>query len=67
MVSREVYYKRLKRLCAGLYAATFSVLGWVLCAMTSSSPHVWWVTVPIVVFVAIVNSIAIQAWVFEGE
>ena len=67
MVSRETYHKRLRRLCAGLYAATFSVLGWVLCAMTSPSPHVWWVTVPIVVFIAIVNSIAIQAWVFEGE
>lgn len=67
MVSREVYYKRLKRLCAGLYSATFSVLGWVLCAMASPSPHVWWIAIPIVVFVAIVNSIAIQAWVFEGE
>ena len=67
MVSREVYYKRLKRLCAGLYTATFSVLGWVLCAMVSPNPHIWWIVVPIIVFVTIVNSIAIQVWVFEGE
>ena len=67
MVSREVYHKRLKRLCAGIYMATFSALGWVLCAMVSPNPHIWWIVAPIIVFVVIVSSIAIQAWVFEGE
>ena len=67
MVSREVYHKRLKRLCAGIYMATFSALGWVLCAMVSPNQHIWWMVAPIIVFVVIVSSIAIQAWVFEGE
>ena len=67
MVSREVYHKRLKRLCAGIYMATLSALGWVLCAMVSPNPHIWWMVAPIIIFVVIVSSIARQAWVFEGE
>ena len=67
MVSREVYYKRLKRLCVGICMATFGALGWVLCAMASPNLHIWWIDVPIIIFVVIVSSIAIQAWIFEGE
>lgn len=37
-------------------AITFSLLGWLCISYLSPNPHIWWLSVPMVIFIAIVES-----------
>lgn len=67
MVDRDIYFKRLRRVVTGIYFGSLSVLGWALAGLMSPNSQVWWIVIPIIIFITIPMSFAIQAWVFEGE
>ena len=37
-------------------ATTFSLLGWLCASELSPNPYVWWLSVPIIIFIAIVQT-----------
>lgn len=37
-------------------AITFSLLGWLCISYLSPNPHIWWLSVPIIIFIAIVEA-----------
>ena len=67
MVAKDVYFKRICRFILGLYTCVFSALGWIIVGDLSTNKYVWWVIVPIIFTIAIVNSNMTQAWVYEKE
>lgn len=36
-------------------ATTFSLLGWLCISYLSPNPYIWWLSVPMVIFIAIVE------------
>ena len=36
-------------------ATTFSLLGWLCISYLSPNPYIWWLTVPMIIFIAIVE------------
>ena len=41
-------------MCA-LTAATFSLLGWLCVSYLSPNPYIWWLSIPMIIFIAIVE------------
>lgn len=37
-------------------ATTFSLLGWLCISYLSPNPYIWWLSIPMVIFIAIVES-----------
>lgn len=67
MVTKDVYFKRMCKFVISLYASAFSALGWVIAGDLSTNKYIWWVAIPIILTIVIVNSRMAQAWVFEKE
>lgn len=67
MVDRNIYLKRMWRFVVSLYTSAFSALGWVIAGDLSTNKYIWWVGIPIILTITIVNSIMAQAWIFENK
>lgn len=39
-----------------MLATTFSLLGWLHISYLSPNPYIWWLSVPMVIFIAIVEA-----------
>ena len=39
-----------------MLATTFSLLGWLYISLLSPNPHIWWLSVPMIIFIAIVEA-----------
>ena len=39
-----------------LTATTFNLLGWLCVSYLSPNPYIWWISVPIMIFIATVDS-----------
>ena len=39
-----------------LTSTTFSLLGWLCVSYLSPNPYIWWISVPMIIFIAIVES-----------
>ena len=39
-----------------LTAMTFSLLGWLCASYLSLNPYIWWISVPMMIFIAAVDS-----------
>ena len=37
-------------------ATTFSLLGWLCISYLSPNPYIWWLSVPMIIFIAIVEA-----------
>lgn len=38
-----------------VFATTFSLLGWLCIGYLSPNPYIWWLSVPMIIFIAIVE------------
>ena len=47
-------------------ATTFSLLGWLCISYLSPNPHIWWLSVPMIIFIAIVE-VYIMAEAIDGS
>ena len=39
---------------SSMISTTFSLLGWLVISMSSSTPYIWFLSVPIIIFITIV-------------
>lgn len=59
--------KKSLKFLAGFTSTTFSLLGYSCAGLLSPNPFVWWLVIPLMLLVAIVNTLMMVAWIDEDN
>lgn len=47
---------------AGYCSTAFSALGYVCASMLSPNPFIWWLTIPLIIFIVITDVLMLIGW-----
>lgn len=59
--------KRALRFTAGYTATAFSGLGWICAGDLSQNPHIWYLVIPLVIFIVCIHTFAMITWIDEDN
>lgn len=54
--------KKSLKFLAGYCSTTFSILGYVCASLLSPNPYIWWLTIPLIIFIAIIDVLMLNGW-----
>lgn len=54
--------KKSLKFLAGYCSTAFSALGYVYVSMLSPNPFIWWLTIPLIIFIVITDVLMLIGW-----
>ena len=51
----------------GFVSTSFSLLGYLCAGLLSPNPFVWWLAIPLMLLIAIVDTLMMVAWIDEDN